>query len=293
MIRSMTGFGQSERTAAGYRMQVEVKSVNHRYAETNVRMPREWLFLEDAIRKQVAREVKRGRVDVFINIEREGQTAKHVELDWELAESYLEAARQLKDRFGLRQELTLGELLQIPELVRFAEHSEQDREQPGLQLLSCIGEAVAQLSAMRLAEGAYLLEDVDKRLGVLRGHRAQMKTIAPRVVEEHRQKLAARLQELLGQAPLDENRLALELAVFADRCSIDEELTRLESHFSQFGQLLRSEEPSGRKLDFLIQEMNREINTIGSKANQAELSALVVEMKAELEKIREQVQNIE
>jgi uncharacterized protein (TIGR00255 family) len=293
MIRSMTGFGQSGRTACGYRMQVEVKSVNHRYAETTVRMPREWLAFEDALKKSIAKEVKRGRVDVFINIEREGESGKRVELDWDLALGYLEASRQLKDRLELQEELQLRDLLQIPGIVRLLDSHAQDKEEPGAELIACVEEAVAQLSVMRDAEGAHLLEDLDKRLQTLEEYHAAARSVAPRVVEEYRQKLEVRLQELLDKIPLDENRLAMEVAVFADRANIDEELTRLESHFSQFGKLLRSEEQSGRKLDFLIQEMNREVNTIGSKANQQELSAIVVEMKAELEKIREQVQNIE
>lgn len=293
MIHSMTGFGQAGRTACGYRIQVEIKSVNHRYAETTVRMPRDWLSFEDAIKKRVAQAVKRGRVDVFVNMEREGESGKSVELDWDLARGYLEAARQLKDKLGFVEDVSLTDLLQIPDVIRFVDRSASDRELPGAELLGCVGEAVEQLAVMRRTEGSHLLEDLDMRLGVLEGYHARVKAVAPRVVEEYRQKLAARLQELLGQAPLDEDRLAMEAAVFADRSNIDEELTRLNSHFIQFGKLLRSEEQAGRKLDFLIQEMNREVNTIGSKANQSELSALVVDMKAELEKIREQVQNIE
>jgi uncharacterized protein (TIGR00255 family) len=293
MLRSMTGFGQSGRTAAGYRMQVDVKSVNHRYAETTVRMPREWLSQEDAIKKRVQKEVARGRVDVFVTLEREGESGKHVELDWELAQGYLEAARLAKVRFDFQDEPALRDLLQIPDLIRFRETREDDKERVAEELLSCVDAAVAELAAMRSVEGKHLKADLDKRLGILKALHNQVKAIAPVVVEEFLGRLKARLKELLDRVPLDESRVAMEAAVFADRSNIDEELTRLESHFSQFGGLLLSVEPSGRKLDFLIQEMNREVNTIGSKANRSDLSALVVEMKAELEKIREQVQNIE
>lgn len=293
MIRSMTGFGQSGRTAAGYRMQVDVKSVNHRYTETMIRMPREWMALEDAIKKRVQKEVKRGRVDVFVTMEREGQSGKSVELDWELAQGYLEAARQMKERLGFQEELTLRDLLQIPDVIRFREQAEEAKDQAEEALLFCVEDAMVQLAAMREAEGSHLRKDLDKRLCLLKDLHLRVQDVAPRVVEEYKEKLSLRIKELLGQVPLDENRLLMEAAVFADRSSIAEELTRLESHFSQFAKLLQSEEPAGRKLDFLIQEMNREVNTIGSKANQAELSAIVVEMKAELEKIREQVQNIE
>lgn len=293
MIRSMTGFGQSGRLTAGFRIQVELKSVNHRYAETAVRLPRQWLSLEDAVRKQVSRDIKRGRVDVIVNVEREGSSGTKVEVNWDVVYSYREAANQLKDKLGLGGDLSLQDLLQIPDAVRLVEDRSADRELIGEELLLAVSEAVQELSAMRMAEGQHLLEDLEKRLHLLKLYRSRMAVIAPRVAEEYKAKLAGRLQDLLGQVPLDENRVALEVAVFADRCSIDEELTRLLSHFDQFGKLLHSDEPSGRKLDFLIQEMNREVNTIGSKANHAELAATVVDMKAELEKIREQVQNIE
>lgn len=293
MLRSMTGFGQSGRTSAGYRMQVDVKSVNHRYAEITVRMPREWLVLEDAVKKRIQKEVRRGRVDVFVTVEREGESGKNVELDWDLAQGYLEAARLAKERFGFQDEPSLRELLQIPDIVRIRESRAENKEQAEEELLACVDAAVAELAAMRSAEGAHLRMDLDKRLDAMRELHKRASAIAPLAVVEFCGKLKARLKELLDQVPLDENRVAMEAAVFADRSNIDEELTRLGSHFSQFGGLLQSSEPAGRKLDFLIQEMNREVNTIGSKANMPELSALVVDMKAELEKIREQVQNIE
>ncbi|MDF2924541.1 MAG: hypothetical protein K0R57_3455 [Paenibacillaceae bacterium] len=293
MLRSMTGFGQAGRIASGYRIQVEVKSVNHRYTEIAVRMPREWFVYEEAVKKQVSREVKRGRVDVFVNLERDGPSGKRVELDWDLAQGYADAARQLKERLGLQEELRLPDLLVMPDVVKVMDQHAASDEQLGSELLSCVQEAVSGLAAMRMAEGAHLLADLDRRLGVLKGYHAGIAAIAPQAAEQYRIKFVSRLQDLLGQVPQDENRITMEAAIFADRCSIDEELIRLASHFNQFGLLLHGEEQAGRKLDFLIQEMNREINTIGSKANHAELSTLVVEMKAELEKIREQVQNIE
>lgn len=293
MVRSMTGFGQSVRTAPGYRLQADLKSVNHRYSEVMVRMPREWIYLEDAVKKLILSEIKRGRVDVFIAMERQGQSGKTIEPDWQLAEAYAEAARQIKERYGFADGLTLKDFLQIPDVIQVREGETADKEQVEQELFACVKEAVSNLAAMREAEGAHLREDLDKRLAVLRKHHEYMVRTAPLVVEEYRTKLHARIQELLGTVPVDESRLAMEVAVFADRSSIEEELTRLDSHFSQFGRLLQSEEPAGRKLDFLIQEMNREVNTIGSKANRAELANTVVELKAELEKIREQVQNIE
>lgn len=293
MVRSMTGFGQAGRTAAGCRIQVDLKSVNHRYTESMVRLPREWLHLEDALKKLIQKEVKRGRVDAFVTVEREGESGQSVELDLNLVRGYMEAARRMQEKLGVSGVLTVRDLIGIPDVVRFRDDAAADRDILEKELLACAEDALLQLAVMRKAEGSHLQEDLKRRLEIMRKHHRDVKAISPRVAEEYREKLKLRLKELLDSVPLDENRLAMEAAVFADRSNIDEELTRLESHFAQFDKLLLSEEPSGRKLDFLIQEMNREVNTIGSKANHSELSGSVVEMKAELEKIREQVQNIE
>lgn len=294
MIRSMTGFGQSSRKLPGFRIQVEIRSVNHRYAETAVRINREWLSLEDGIKKCVARDIKRGRADVYVTVEPDGQSGKTLLIDWDLAAAYMEAAGQLKAKFGLTDEPRLGDLLNVPDLLHPGENAVGEAAFPEQELMSCVEEAAVQLAAMRVTEGAHLHEDLIRRLAVLDGHLTAMKAIAPEVAEDYRRKLAARIQELLPQdTVMDAGRLEQETALMADRCNIDEELTRLASHMAQFAGLLDAEEPVGRKLDFLIQEMNREVNTVGSKANRYELSKLVVELKAELEKIREQVQNIE
>jgi uncharacterized protein (TIGR00255 family) len=294
MIRSMTGFGQSGRRIPGFRMLVEVRSVNHRYAETSVKINREWLSLEDGIKKLVARDIKRGRADVYVTVEPDGQSGKKLVIDWDLASAYMEAANQLKVKFGLTDEPRLEDLLKVPELLHPGESALGEPAFPEQELMTCVEEAATQLSAMRVAEGAHLHEDLVRRLAVLDGHLTEMKGMAAEVVADYSRKLAARIQELLPRdAVMDTGRLEQETALMADRCNIDEELTRLASHLAQFSGLLDAEEPVGRKLDFLIQEMNREVNTIGSKANRYELSKLVVELKAELEKIREQVQNIE
>lgn len=294
MIRSMTGFGQSGRRISGFRIQVEAKSVNHRYAETAVRMNREWLFLEDAIKKCISRDIRRGRVDVFVTIEPDGQSGKKLQIDWEMAHAYMEAARELKTRFGLADEPGLKDLLNVPSMLSWGEHDPVNPALPEEELLACVEEAAVQLASMRATEGVHLHGDLIRRLAVVDGLLTGLKAIAPEVVEDYRRKLAARLQELLPlEAAVDDTRLEQEAALLADRSNIDEELTRLASHVAQFSELLGADEPVGRKLDFLIQEMNREVNTIGSKANRYELSKLVVDLKAELEKIREQVQNIE
>lgn len=294
MIRSMTGFAQSSRRISGFRMQVEVRSVNHRYAETTVRINREWLSLEDSIKKCISRDIKRGRVDVYVTVEPDGQSGKKLLIDWNLASAYMEAAGQLKAKFGLADAPRLVDLLNVPDLLHPGQEALSEAPFPEQELMACAEEAAARLAAMRETEGAHLREDLVNRLTVLQGHLAAMKAIAPEVVEDYRRKLAARIQEMLPQdAFIEAGRLEQETALMADRCNIDEEITRLTSHMLQFSGLLEAEEPVGRKLDFLIQEMNREVNTVGSKANRYELSRLVVELKAELEKIREQVQNIE
>lgn len=295
MIRSMTGFGQASRNIGGYRVQIDMKSVNHRYCEVVVRLPREWLSLEEPLKKTVQQSVRRGRVDVFVSIERDASSGKTVQVDWDLVEGLRQAARQINERMGIGGQLGLQEVLQMPDVLRFTDSGPQADETFFPQLQECAEEALAQLGAMRQSEGRHLCEDLSGKIAVLEQERLEIKRLAPLVVDDYTAKLRQRIQDLLaGQAvSIDEQRLAMEVAVFADRASIDEELTRLESHFRQCGELLQSGEPAGRKLDFLVQEMNREVNTIGSKASHVELTAGVVRMKAELEKIREQVQNIE
>jgi uncharacterized protein (TIGR00255 family) len=295
MIRSMTGFGQSGRSACGYRLQVELKSVNHRYLDIVVRMSREWLSLEDGVRREIQHVLNRGRVDAFITIERETSGAKTVEIDWTLADAYAEAANRLKERYGLADSLALRDMLSLPDVVAVRE-AETDAEQVGEALLACVREACAMVVRMREAEGAHLARDIAMRLDRLEKIRQEAAELAPQVVEEYRTRLHRRISELLGEAVAispDDPRLAMETALMADRCDIGEELTRLASHIDQCRKLLASDEPVGRKLDFLIQEMNREANTIGSKSNHIGLTERVVEWKAELEKLREQAQNIE
>ncbi len=289
----MTGFGHTDRLAEGCRLQVDIKSVNHRYSEVMIRMPREWMIWESSLKKIIQQSVRRGRVDVFISCEGDDAARKDAVIDWPLAEAYHQAAEQLKQRFGLSGSIDLSDMLGLPELVAFRDHSEEAEARIGQVLNEMVQEAMEQLLSMRKAEGRHLFADLSDRFDKLQGWAAQMISLAPQVAEEYRAKLRQRMDAVLGEAVLDENRLVAEVALFADRSNIDEELTRLRSHFQQGRTLLSSDESVGRKLDFIVQEMNREVNTIGSKANHLELVRLVVEMKAELEKIREQVQNIE
>lgn len=290
----MTGFGQAVRQTGGLRIQVDMKSVNHRYGEISFRMPREWMLFEDRLRKRIAARIKRGRVDVFVMAERTGEGPAEAGIDWTLAEAYHEAAGRLAERFSLEGELRLPDMLALPGIV-IARDRLDSGEEVAVALTDAVDEALGQLCRMREAEGTSLRADLEERAAVLRQQTEQAARLAPRAVEQQRTRLRQRLEQLLSDAgvALDENRLLMEAAFMAERANVDEELTRIRSHLAQFGEMLAGDEPTGRKLDFLIQELNREVNTIGSKTAQTELTTLVVDMKAELEKMREQVQNIE
>jgi len=291
----MTGFGQATASAGGYAVHIDIKSVNHRYCEIAVRMPKEWLAHEEALRKKAAERIKRGKADLYVTVERSDSGGKSVDIDWRLADAYVQALKQIAGRYGLKDALSPHHLLQLPDVLIL---QQDERAEPDESLepvfIACLEEALESLMRMREKEGAHLANDLHERLGLLKSQLAELRSAAPRVVEEYARKLRSRIAELMPNGiAADEARLSTEIALFADRCSIEEELTRLESHCRQFAELLHAAEPVGRKLDFLIQEMNREVNTIGSKANDAEIAGKVIDMKAELEKMREQVQNIE
>ncbi len=293
MVQSMTGFGQAHRSVNGLKLQIDMKSVNHRYSEVMVRMPREWLMFEDLLKKTVLQFIKRGRVDMFVTIEYENTSEKLVEVDWSLAEQYVKASDQLRDQLGLQGELSIAELMKLPEVVFLKDNLSVSAEMLEAALKQCALDAVQQLSQMRGSEGAQLYNDLLERMNHLAQYIEDIEQNTSVALKEYRAKLNTRLQELLGDTKMDETRLSMEVALLAERSNIDEELTRLKSHRTQFMELLHSSEPAGRKMDFLIQEMNREINTIGSKSSYQPIVSIVVEVKAELEKIREQVQNIE
>jgi uncharacterized protein (TIGR00255 family) len=293
MIRSMTGFGQSEHVLSGYKIQVGVKSVNHRFSEIVVRLPREWIHLEDLLRKQVQKVVRRGRVDVLVHVEKEAAFPKKVMIDWGLAEGYLAAAEQLKERFSFTDSLTLNHLLLVPDMITFTEEV-PDPSAFAQAMQASLDEALAQLLQMRQREGEYLCADLTERFRALEDCNRLVQQRVPQVIEEYRAKLRERIVNLLDDPALfEEHRFAMEVALMAERSNIDEECTRLASHISQCRELLKGGEPAGRQLNFLVQEMNREINTMGAKSLDTRLTNLIVSMKAELEKIREQVQNIE
>lgn len=293
MIKSMTGYGRGEGAGHGYRVLVEIKAVNHRYAEVVVRMPRDYLLFEDAIKKAVLERVARGRLDVYVTIEKIGQANRQVLLDEELALQMKGAVDALSVRLGLSERISLAELLKQEGVLQVVEAPE-DPDALEAVLMGAVREAAESLTRMRLTEGERLERDFADRIGKLQHLAASIAERSPLVVAEYRERLEKRLREALeGQVAVDEARLLTEVAVFADRASIEEELVRLNSHFAQFDSILQTQEPIGRKLDFLVQEMNREVNTVGSKANDLLIAKHVVEAKSVLEQIREQVQNVE
>ncbi len=292
MANSMTGFGRAVCNRDGRELTVELKSVNHRFLDVSVRLPRSISFVEDAIRKALTQKLSRGHVDVFVNYINNRSDARTVKVDKHLLLAYIKACNEAAEASSLHCDITLSTALRYPDVLTIAE---ADEDQPLLMSMAVEAASLAaeELIKMRQDEGQRLCTDIKKRGETLKVLVANIRERAPLVVTDYQARLNERLKELLSDAPVDEARLATEVALFADRASITEELVRLASHLDQMGKMLSTEEATGRKLDFLVQELNREINTIGSKASDLEIANLVIEGKAEIEKIREQVQNIE
>ncbi|WP_347487940.1 YicC/YloC family endoribonuclease [Desulfoscipio sp. XC116] len=292
MIKSMTGFGRGETNSEISKINIEMKSVNHRYCEIVLRMPRSMNVLEDRIKRVIQQEIARGRVDVYINIIACGRNRATVKVDESLAASYMQAVKELKSKLPLTGEATVTELLQLPGVFSL-EEPEEDIEQWWPQLKAALEQARAGLMDMRVKEGQLLAADIKERTGRINAFVDEIARRSPVVVEEYRERLRQRLHDLLESGTPDPARLDAEVVIFAERSSIAEEIVRLKSHLTQLGDCLELSAPVGRKLDFLLQELNREINTIASKASDLAINRTVVEVKSELEKVREQVQNIE
>ncbi|SFG36275.1 TIGR00255 family protein [Desulfotomaculum arcticum] len=292
LIKSMTGFGRGEINNEKVKINVEMKSVNHRYCEIVLRMPRLLNVLEDRIKRVIQKRIARGRVEVYIKIELCGENRALVRADGELAASYLKALTELNSKFNLPGEIKISKLLQLPGVFNL-EEPEEDVELWWPTLESTLHHALDGLMQMRIKEGKQLSEDVVVRAKRISEMVAQIERRSPVVVEEYRERLKQRLKDILEQGNLDPSRLEGEVVIFAERSSITEEIVRLGSHLTQLAGCLNSDESVGRKMDFLLQEMNREINTIASKASDLTINSLVVEVKSELEKIREQIQNME
>lgn len=293
MVCSMTGFGRSNSDEGGKRsFTIEMKSINHRYLDVNVKMPRSLLSLEEKIRKYINGRLSRGKVDIFItynNYERSDLAANFNET---LGDSYIKCLQEIKDRYQVRDDISVSLIARFPDVI-YVEEKEEDLDEIWEVLKVTLEDATNMLIHMRNEEGKKLAEDIIKKCEAIQGSLASIEVRSPQLVTEYKEKLTERLKELLDNSHLDENRLYMEVALFADKSSIDEEITRLKSHISQVEKTLKSDEPIGRKLDFIVQEMNREANTIASKSNDLELTNLALNIKNEIEKIREQVQNIE
>jgi uncharacterized protein (TIGR00255 family) len=293
LLKSMTGFGRGEASRNGRRFVAEVKTVNNRHRDLFVRLPRTLQAIDEEVRSQVSAVIKRGRVEVTLQMEKEGVELEYdLELNIPLVRSYLRIFKQLTEEFGLEGKARADDLCQMkdvlivkPEELDLAVAKDAFREAVGLALEAC--------DSMRIQEGKTLREDFIKRLGLIEDHLKEVEKKAGWVVEDYKRKLRQRVEQVAQGIPLDENRLMQEVAIFADRCDITEELVRASSHLEQFRSYLFLEDAVGRRLDFLLQEINREITTMSAKASDSTISARGVEMKAELEKIREQVQNIE
>lgn len=293
IIKSMTGYGRGESLQGSYRIKIEIKAVNHRYNDISVKMPRHINYLEESIKKLVKEKISRGKVDVYLNLEYIDESAVEVKVDIPLAKSFKTALEELMEALNLKDEIRLNNILNISEVMR-TERKELDEN----LIWNCVSEAVGialdNMMIMREKEGAQLKADIITKLENINASLFYIVERAPFVVVEYKEKLKERITDLIHNSiSLDEDKINSEVAFFADKSSIDEEIVRLHSHIKQFYTILEETEPIGRKLDFLIQELNREINTIGSKANDVVISKYVVELKSELEKIREQIQNIE
>lgn len=291
-VASMTGYGRATAQIEGREMTVEVKTVNHRYLDIALRLPRVFSFLEDDIRKMLQSRLSRGHVEFYVNYRNHRDDSKSVEADVALAKAYMDAIGQLSASSGLQNDVTLSFISRLPEVLNVSE-TEEDQDALRELMRSVLSSALDQLKAMRLTEGQEMVRDVSGRIETILVLVGQIEARSTQTVDEYYQKLRARIAELLENVPVDPDRIATEAAVFADKASIAEETVRLRSHMQQFLDTLRGEQPCGRKLDFIVQEMNREINTVGSKASDAEILSKVVDVKSEIEKIREQVQNIE
>lgn len=292
MVCSMTGFGRGEAIGADKTVTIEMKGVNHRFLEVAIRLPRAYNALEEKIKSIIKANLLRGRLDVYVNIEETGEKKRKLKVDKELALDYYSSLKELAQFLGLAENISVLDIAQLPEVLTL-EEPEEDCEALWPLVEEALMKALEQLRAMRQEEGRKLAEDLRQRKEFIARLVEEVAERADMVVEEYRVKLEARIQEILGSITVDQNRLAMEVALLAERSNITEELVRLRSHLDQLSDTLEENGSVGRKLDFLVQEMHREINTIGSKANDLIISQKVVALKSEVEKIREQVQNLE
>ncbi len=291
MLKSMTGFGRSEKLIDGYNIKVQLKSVNHRYSDFTIKVPRYYVFLEDKIRSAAIEAISRGKVEIFVTIEQKEDDDRQITLNRTVAEGYVNALNELAE-LGIRDDISVSTMSRLPDIFN-VEYKEIDEEKLTEMVLEVCGEAVDGFMAMRIDEGQRLGESLKLHIASLLEIAEKIEQLLPECVNEYRNRLKNKIEEVLGDRTVDESRIITEAAIFADKIAVDEELVRLRSHVCAFEKTMNSDEPVGKKLDFIVQEMNREANTTGSKSNNPEITSYVVELKSIIEKIREQIQNIE
>ena len=291
MIKSMTGYGKSSLSINLREYQVEIKTVNHKYIDTNIRLPRSISYLEDDIRKLITSKLKRGKVDVLITFENFNKDDNEIKINKELAKMYIDSFKDLAQEENLSTNIDVTEITKLPDVVIVK--SNIDEEQIKTELLQVVENAVNNLIEMRQSEGNRISGDILAKISQIEEKNEEIFGLSTGLIREYVVKLETRIKEILKTEELDKSRLMQEIVIYADKCSVEEEVTRLRSHISQLREIIESKEPTGKKMDFLIQEMNRETNTIGSKANNLEITNKVVDIKTILEDIREQIQNIE
>ena len=290
-MRSMTGCGSGKAQSGEWEVTVDLKTVNHRFLDISLRLPRNLSFLEQTVRERIGKSIRRGHVDVYLTVTSQNNSPAKVICDPGLAALYYEAAGTIAEKTGLKNDMTVHSLMRLEGVLTLSE-TEIDQEAVAAACAEATELAAAQVVRMREKEGVHLQEDLTAHLDIVAGLREEILDRAPLLADEYREKLDARLKRLIPEG-VDPQRLAQETAIIADRCAIDEELARLESHIRQMRQYLEADGETGKKMDFLIQEMNREANTIGSKAADASIAQMVVNLKSEIEKLREQIQNVE
>ena len=291
-MHSMTGYGKGVSKRDGKTITIEIKTVNHRFLDCNIKLPRNFLFVEDRVKKAVSSAISRGDVDLYLTYEQSSTDEGAYTVDMELANNYLTAVRQLENGTGLANDVTLSTLLRVGDIVT-RQQSVEDEDLLAEMTLEAASEALVNLKVMREKEGQSQKADIASKLDTIEACLDRIKEFAPKVVEDYRELLNARIAEVVEPSLVDKQRLATEVALYADHCAIDEEITRLSTHISNMRSLLEATEPVGRKMDFLVQEFNRETNTIGSKANDMRITKEVLAIKNEIEKMREQAANIE
>ena len=292
MINSMTGFGRERKILNNREIIVEVRSVNNRFCEFSARTPRNYGYLDERLKALFKSQITRGKVEVSVSIYKQEGADAEIAINKTIAEGYIKALRSVKDEFALADDLSLSSIMRLPDVFTVVK-TEDDEEEIWRDVSEVANGALALFLEMRKTEGAKLYDDVLSRLAAIEENVTKIEDRSPKVNDEYRDRLFAKLQEVLQDTNIDEQRVLTEAAIFADKTAVDEETVRLRSHIAQFRGLLEAKEPVGRKLDFLVQELNREVNTIGSKCQDITKTKMVVDMKAEIEKIREQIQNIE